>query len=112
MISDAYLTANYARYPVEFVRGAGARLWDVDGHEYVDFLSEFTAGIYGHSHPTILKAIAAALEGGLNFGARNATEARFAAAICARFPSRVERNATKRPSGDQRGDVDDTPSAV
>jgi glutamate-1-semialdehyde 2,1-aminomutase len=74
-------------FPLTMVRGEGARLWDLDGHEYVDFLNEFTAGIYGHSHPVIRQAITAALEGGLNFGAHNATEARFAAAICARFPS-------------------------
>jgi glutamate-1-semialdehyde 2,1-aminomutase len=74
-------------FPLTMVRGDGARLWDIDGHEYVDFLSEFTAGIYGHSHPAIRKAIDAALDGGLNFGAHNALEARFAAAICARFPS-------------------------
>src|SRR6266849_2964683 len=74
-------------FPLTIARGEGARLWDLDGHEYVDFLSEFTAGIYGHSLPAIRQAIAAALEGGLNFGAHNATEARFAAAICARFPS-------------------------
>jgi glutamate-1-semialdehyde 2,1-aminomutase len=74
-------------FPLTMVRGEGARLWDLDGHEYVDFLSEFTAGIYGHSHPAIRRAIAAALEGGLNFGAHNEAEARFAAMICARFPS-------------------------
>jgi glutamate-1-semialdehyde 2,1-aminomutase len=74
-------------FPLTMVRGDGARLWDIDGHEYVDFLSEFTAGIYGHSHPRIREAIDAALDGGLNFGAHNALEARFAAAICTRFPS-------------------------
>jgi glutamate-1-semialdehyde 2,1-aminomutase len=74
-------------FPLTMVRGEGARLWDLDGHEYVDFLSEFTAGIFGHSHPAIRRAVEQALEGGLNFGAHNATEARFAAAICARFPS-------------------------
>jgi glutamate-1-semialdehyde 2,1-aminomutase len=74
-------------FPLTMMRGEGARLWDLDGHEYVDFLNEFTAGIYGHSHQAIRAAIAAALEGGLNFGAHNASEARFAAAICARFPS-------------------------
>src|SRR5215472_5690523 len=74
-------------FPLTIVRGEGARLWDLDGHEYVDFLSEFTAGIYGHSHPAIRNAIETALDGGLNFGAHNALEARFAAAICARFPS-------------------------
>src|SRR5262249_4993701 len=74
-------------FPLTMTRGEGARLWDLDGPEYVDFLSEFAAGIYGHSHPAIRNAITAALEGGLNFGAHNETEARFAAAICARFPS-------------------------
>src|SRR5438105_9742168 len=74
-------------FPLTMVRGEGARLWDLAGHEYVDFLSEFTAGIYGHSHPAILRAIVKALEGGLNFGAHNAAETRFATAICARFPS-------------------------
>jgi glutamate-1-semialdehyde 2,1-aminomutase len=74
-------------FPLTIVRGEGARLWDLDGHEYVDFLSEFTAGIYGHSHPAIRNAIEAALDGGVNFGAHNALEAQFAAAICARFPS-------------------------
>src|SRR5919109_3288454 len=70
-------------FPLTITRGAGARLWDIDGHEYVDFLSEFTAGIYGHSHPVIRKAIEAALTDGLNFGAHNRIEAQFAAAICA-----------------------------
>ena len=74
-------------FPLTMARGEGARLWDVDGHEYADFLSEFTAGIYGHSHPTIHRAIEEALAGGLNFGAQNEAEARFAAAVCARFPS-------------------------
>src|SRR5215471_2030024 len=74
-------------FPLTIVRGEGARLWDLDGHEYLDFLSEFTAGIFGHSHPVIRRAIDAALDQGLNFGARNSIEARFAAAICARFPS-------------------------
>jgi glutamate-1-semialdehyde 2,1-aminomutase len=74
-------------FPLTMVRGDGARLWDLDGHQYTDFLSEFTAGIYGHSHPLIRRAIEAALAGGVNFGAQNETEARFAAALCARFPS-------------------------
>jgi glutamate-1-semialdehyde 2,1-aminomutase len=74
-------------FPLTMARGEGARLWDLDGHEYVDFLSEFTAGIYGHSHPLIRRAIETALDGGLSFGAQNAAEARFAAALCARFPS-------------------------
>ncbi len=74
-------------FPLTMAKGEGARLWDLDGHEYADFLSEFTAGIYGHSHPLIRRAIDEALAGGLNFGAQNEAETRFAAAVCARFPS-------------------------
>jgi glutamate-1-semialdehyde 2,1-aminomutase len=74
-------------FPLTIARGESARLWDLDGHEYIDFLSEFTAGLYGHSHPAIRREIDAALDGGVNFGAQTAAEARFAAAICARFPS-------------------------
>ncbi|HEY1301798.1 MAG TPA: aspartate aminotransferase family protein [Stellaceae bacterium] len=74
-------------FPLAMAKGEGAHLWDLDGHEYADFLSEFTAGIFGHSHPAIRRAIEAALEGGLNFGAHNKAEARFAAAVCDRFPS-------------------------
>jgi glutamate-1-semialdehyde 2,1-aminomutase len=74
-------------FPIAMVKGEGAYLWDADGHEYVDFLSEFTAGLYGHSHPRIRRAIEEALSLGLNFGAHNAIEAQFAAALCARFPS-------------------------
>ena len=74
-------------FPLTMARGEGARLWDLDGHEYADFLSEFTAGIYGHSHPAIRQAVEEALADGLNFGAHTETEARFAAAVCARFPS-------------------------
>ncbi len=74
-------------FPLTMVRGEGARLWDADGHEYLDFLSEFTAGLYGHSHPLIRRALDQALDTGWNMGAQGPAEARFAAAICARFPS-------------------------
>jgi acetylornithine/N-succinyldiaminopimelate aminotransferase len=57
VISDAYLTANYARYPVEFVRGAGARLWDAEGREYLDFLSGIGVNNVGHCHPAVVAAI-------------------------------------------------------
>lgn len=81
-------SAIYAEpFPLTMVEGKGAHLWDADGHEYADFLSEFTAGLYGHSHPVIRKAIDAALDGGINFGAHGMAEAKFAQAIRDRFPS-------------------------
>ena len=81
-------SAIYAEpFPLTMVKGEGAHLWDADGHEYVDFLSEFTAGLFGHSHPAIRSALDAALDTGWNMGAHGPAEARFARAICDRFPS-------------------------
>ncbi len=57
MISDAFLTANYARQPVEFVRGEGARLWDADGHEYLDLQTGLAVNSVGHCHPAVVTAI-------------------------------------------------------
>jgi glutamate-1-semialdehyde 2,1-aminomutase len=74
-------------FPLMFQRGNGCRLWDVDGHEYIDFLGEYTAGLYGHSHPVIQGALRRILDDGMNFGGHTALEGRLAALICARFPS-------------------------
>jgi glutamate-1-semialdehyde 2,1-aminomutase len=74
-------------FPLTIVRGEGARLTDADGHVVVDFLGEYTAGLFGHSHPAVVAAIRDALDDGLVFGAPNLYEARLASAICERFPS-------------------------
>ena len=55
--ADAHLTPNYTRYPVSFVRGQGARLWDSDGLEYLDFLAGISVSNAGHCHPAIVAAI-------------------------------------------------------
>ena len=54
-----HLMPTYARYPVRFVRGEGARLWDDDGHEYLDFLSGISVSSVGHCHPRVVEAIRA-----------------------------------------------------
>jgi glutamate-1-semialdehyde 2,1-aminomutase len=77
----------YGPFPLTMVKAAGANLWDADGRKYIDFLNEYTAGIYGHSHPVIRKAIDQALDDGINRGAHNQLEGRLASIICARFPS-------------------------
>ena len=58
-VTDADLTANYARFPVEFVRGRGARLWDAEGHEYLDLLCGISVSSVGHCHPAVVAAIQA-----------------------------------------------------
>ena len=53
------LTDNYARQPVEFVRGEGMRLWDADGREYLDFLAGLSVCNVGHCHPRVVAAVRA-----------------------------------------------------
>ena len=77
----------HAPFPLTMVRGEGCRLWDADGHEYVDLLGEYTAGLYGHSNPVIRDAIDTALDSGWNLGGHGIMEAKLASTICARFPS-------------------------
>jgi predicted acetylornithine/succinylornithine family transaminase len=47
----------YARQPVAFVRGEGARLWDAGGAEYLDFQTGLAVTALGHSHPAVVEAI-------------------------------------------------------
>jgi glutamate-1-semialdehyde 2,1-aminomutase len=80
-------TIHQPPFPLTIVRGEGSRITDADGHVYVDFLGEYTAGLYGHSHPVIVAAIREALADGIVLGAPNRYELDLAEAICARFPS-------------------------
>lgn len=74
-------------FPFTALRGEGCRIWDADGHAYVNMAGEYTAGLFGHSHPVIRAAVTRALDGGVNLTAHNALEAEFARMVCARFPS-------------------------
>lgn len=78
---------HYAPFPLAFARGSGARLWDADGHELVDFLGEYTAGIYGHDNAVVQEAIGEAVRGGIVLGGPNLVEARLARALVDRFPA-------------------------
>ncbi|MAP96643.1 MAG: aspartate aminotransferase family protein [Ponticaulis sp.] len=78
---------HYPPFPLTMARGEGSRLWDLDGHEYINLLGEYTAGLYGHSHPVVGAAIRAALDDGISFGSINSVEAQFGRAVVDRFPS-------------------------
>jgi acetylornithine/N-succinyldiaminopimelate aminotransferase len=52
-----HLVPAYARLPVEFVRGEGARLWDAEGHEYLDFQTGLAVNALGHCHPAVVEAV-------------------------------------------------------
>jgi len=53
-----HLVPAYARMPVQFVRGDGARLYDDEGNEYLDFQSGLAVSSLGHGHPAVVRAIA------------------------------------------------------
>ena len=72
-------------YPLRIASGSGAFVVDVDGHRYLNLLGEYTAGLFGHSHPQIRRAIERALDGGINLGAHNTLEAELARRVVARF---------------------------
>jgi acetylornithine/N-succinyldiaminopimelate aminotransferase len=52
-----FLMPTYGRNPVEFVRGEGARLWDAEGDEYLDFLAGISVAQLGHCHPGVVAAV-------------------------------------------------------
>ena len=81
---------HYSPFPITVKRAQGAHIVDVDGHQYQDFLGEYTAGLYGHSHPRITQALTRALSDGLTFGSPTEQEGHLGALICERFPA-VER---------------------
>jgi acetylornithine/N-succinyldiaminopimelate aminotransferase len=56
-IERSSVIPSYARLPVEFVRGEGARLWDGDGLEYLDFLCGISVTSLGHCHPHVVAAV-------------------------------------------------------
>jgi acetylornithine/N-succinyldiaminopimelate aminotransferase len=52
-----YAISTYVRHPVQFVRGSGARLWDEEGTEYLDFLAGISVLNVGHCHPRVVETV-------------------------------------------------------
>jgi glutamate-1-semialdehyde 2,1-aminomutase len=75
------------REPIFVARGLGSHLWDVDGNEYIDWVSSWGPLIAGHAHPAIVDAVASAVSNGTSFGAPTEGEVTLAAEIARRVPS-------------------------
>jgi glutamate-1-semialdehyde 2,1-aminomutase len=78
---------HFEPFPLTMTKGEGAELVDLDGHRYIDFVGEYSAGLFGHSDETIASAVREALERGIAMGAPTAYERELADLLCARFPS-------------------------
>ncbi len=68
-------------------RATGARIWDVDGKEYIDYVGTWGPAILGHAPRVVIEAIAAAARHGVSFGIPNPFEVEMAQTICAWLPS-------------------------
>lgn len=55
--AEQVIIKTYGRYPVAFVRGQGATVWDADGKAYTDFLTGIAVCVLGHCHPRVVEAI-------------------------------------------------------
>ena len=73
--------------PPFLARGSGARVWDVDGNEYIDYLGSWGPLALGHAHPAVVEAVQRAAADGTSFGAPVEQEVRLAEMICAALPA-------------------------
>jgi glutamate-1-semialdehyde 2,1-aminomutase len=68
-------------------KARGARVWDVDGNEYLDYVGTWGPAILGHAPAKVIRAVQAAAENGTSFGIPNPFEVTMAKLICSWLPS-------------------------
>src|SRR5689334_2946951 len=68
-------------------KAKGARVWDVDGNEYLDYVGSWGPAILGHAPPRIIRAVKETAENGTSFGIPNPLEVTLARLICSWVPS-------------------------
>jgi glutamate-1-semialdehyde 2,1-aminomutase len=75
-------------YPVYITKAQGARMWDVDGNEYIDYHCAFGAVLLGHNHPRLRQVIEETLANhGITFSAAHPLESELAERIVRLVPS-------------------------
>jgi glutamate-1-semialdehyde 2,1-aminomutase len=72
-------------YPIFLERGSGSRVWDADGHEYIDFALSFGALMVGHAHPAVVRAIERQVPRGIMLGMPNPMMLELAEELTRRF---------------------------
>jgi glutamate-1-semialdehyde 2,1-aminomutase len=83
----SHLSRYLEPHSVYIERAAGARKWDVDGNEYVDYLGGHGALILGHNHPLVADAVASQMAKGAHYGASHALEVEWAELVHQMIPS-------------------------
>ena len=78
---------NVGGEPFFVARGEGARIWDVDGSEYIDYVGSWGPAILGHAPKVVVQALRDAATRGLSFGIPNPLEVEMVELICEWMPS-------------------------
>ncbi len=73
--------------PRMITKADGAKIFDVDGREYVDFVGSWGPMVLGHNHPAVREAVVKAAQNGLSFGAATEIEVEVAKLICSMVPN-------------------------
>jgi len=73
--------------PIFFKRALGAKVWDADDKEYIDYVGSWGPMIAGHAHPEVIAAVTKAAQNGLSFGAPTEAELDMATLLCKLVPS-------------------------
>ena len=73
--------------PLFVDRGGGARVWDADGNEYIDYVCSWGPLVLGHAHPEVVAAVTEAASRGTSFGAPTERETRLAELVAESLPS-------------------------
>ena len=80
-------TTFFDPYPFFITRGAGARIWDADGAERLDFNGNYTSLILGHAHPSVVEAVTEQATRGMSFPGPSEHEVKLAGLLTQRIPS-------------------------
>jgi glutamate-1-semialdehyde 2,1-aminomutase len=73
--------------PLFIQRALGSKIWDIDGREYIDYVSSWGPMVAGHAHPKVVEAVREAAEKGTSFGAPTLAETSLARKIIDSFDS-------------------------
>jgi len=84
---DTRTATYFSPYPVYMEKGRGCYLYDADGNEYLDMLSNYTSLIHGHAFPPIVEAIREQAVKGTVFGSAGAVQYLHAEHLCSRIPA-------------------------
>ena len=80
-------TLYFVPFPLTIARGEGARITDLDGHEYLNLVGDYAAGVYGQHCEPIRSAVLETLRAGLSLSGPNIHEVELAELIAKRIPS-------------------------